>query len=74
MEDNKLDQLAAMIANGFHEVHEKIEELGTKVDEGFGEVNQCLERIEKSVASHERRIDTLEDFKRQVKTKLQLPN
>jgi len=59
--DQKIDNLAQMIAGGFEQV-----------DKQFLEARQQLDKIESSVNHHDRRIENLEDRMRQVATKLTL--
>jgi archaellum component FlaC len=66
--DEKIDELARMVAKGFGDVKDemnirfdKIDERFEKVDENFREVNMKLHDIDDAVRKHSTRIERLEE-------------
>lgn len=68
--EEKIDDLAEMVARGFSELHETIANNATKKE--LKEVVSLLERIEFHTNTHERRIEMLEDKIRTISTKIGL--
>lgn len=67
--DEAVDKLAAAVAAGFEETREGF----AAADRRFDAIEKRLDRIENVlIASHDRRLDLLEDSMRQVKTALHL--
>lgn len=67
--------LAAMVQNGFTEIHSKMEngftDLRGEMEKGFVEVNKRLDHIDDHfLPNHERRIEKLEDNMLLVKRKI----
>lgn len=71
-QENDIDSLARMVAEGFKEVGKRFDEMGREMDDRFDAVDKRFDGLEKEVRQINQRIDrvvmpSIDDHSRRIK-------